>query len=238
MWFQKLLPKLSFASYQLLLTIFAKIFVLDLINPQVQSYAEQYSSQEDELLKEINVFTQKHPDSHMLSGHLQGKVLELLSCMIRPRRILEIGTFTGYSALCLAKGLTDDGQLHTIEIRAEDAAKAKEFFSRSAYHSKIILHLGSALDIIPALNETWDIVFIDADKPAYIEYFNLVLPKLRKNGFIFADNIFFHGQVLEEEVKGKNAKAIKEFNEYVQKRNDIEKVILTLRDGLFLIRKL
>jgi len=162
----------------------------------------------------------------------------MLSCMIRPRRILEIGTFTGYSALCLAKGLTEDGQLHTIEIRDEEAVKAKEFFSRSAHRSKIILHLGSALDIIPALNETWDLVFIDADKPAYIDYFNLVLPKLRKNGFIFADNIFFHGQVLEEEVKGKNAKAIREFNEYVQKRTDIEKVILTLRDGLFLIRKL
>jgi len=211
---------------------------LELINPQVQRYAEQYSSPEDEVLEEINAFTQKHPESQMLSGHLQGKVLEMLSCMIRPRRILEIGTFTGYSALCLAKGLGEDGQLHTIEIREEEAVKAKEFFSRSAYHSKIILHLGSALDIIPALNETWDLVFIDADKPAYIEYFNLVLPKLRKNGFIFADNIFFHGQVLEEEVKGKNAKAIKEFNEYIQKRNDIEKVILTLRDGLFLIRKL
>ena len=174
----------------------------------------------------------------MLSGHLQGKVLEMLSYMVRPRRILEIGTFTGYSALCLAKGLTADGELHTIEIREEEAVKAKEFFSRSAYRSQIILHHGSALDIIPALNETWDLVFIDADKPAYIEYFNLVLPKLRKNGFIFADNIFFHGQVLEQEVKGKNAKAIKEFNEYIQKRNDIEKVILTLRDGLFLIRKL
>ena len=211
---------------------------LELINPQVQSYAEQYSSPEDELIKEINVFTQRHPESHMLSGHLQGKVLEMLSCMIRPRRILEIGTFTGYSALCLAKGLTEEGQLHTIEIREQDAMKAKEFFSRSAYHSKIILHLGSALDIIPSLNETWDLVFIDADKPAYIQYFNLVLPKLRKNGFIFADNIFFHGQVLEREVNGKNAIAIKEFNEYVHKRDDIEKVILTLRDGLFLIRKL
>ena len=211
---------------------------MDLINPKVQLYAEQYSSPEDELLKEINVFTQKHPESHMLSGHLQGKVLELLSCMIRPRRILEIGTFTGYSALCLAKGLTEDGQLHTIEVKEEEAIKAKEFFSRSAWPSKIILHLGSALDIIPSLNETWDLVFIDADKPAYIQYFNLVLPKLRKNGFIFADNIFFHGQVLEREVNGKNAIAIKEFNEYVHKRDDIEKVILTLRDGLFLIRKL
>src|SRR5215467_9103885 len=132
---------------------------MELIHPQVQQYAEKYSSPEDELLKEINEYTQKHPEAQMLSGHLQGKVLELLSCMIRPRRVLEIGTFTGYSALCLAKGLREDGQLHTIEIREEEAVKAREFFSRSAYRSKIILHLGSALDIIPTLNETWDLVF-------------------------------------------------------------------------------
>ncbi len=211
---------------------------MELINPQVQLYAEQYSSPEGQLLKKVNEFTQRHPEAQMLSGHLQGKVLEMLSCMIRPRRILEIGTFTGYSALCLAKGLTEDGQLHTIEISEKETATARGFFSQSPYNSKIILHRGSALDIIPTLEETWDIVFIDADKPAYIEYFNLVLPKVRKNGFIFADNIFFHGQVLEEEVKGKNAKGIKAFNEHIQQRTDIEKVILTLRDGLFLIRKL
>ena len=211
---------------------------MELIHPQVQRYAEEYSSPEDELLRKINDYTQKHPDAQMLSGHLQGKVLESLSCMIKPRRVLEIGTFTGYSALCLAKGLTEDGVLHTIEINEKEAVKAREFFSQSSYNSRIILHLGSALDIIPILDETWDLVFIDADKPAYIEYFNLVLPKVRKNGFIFADNIFFHGQVLEEEVKGKNAKGIKAFNEYIQQRTDIQKVILTLRDGLFLIRKL
>jgi len=211
---------------------------MELINPQAELYAERYSSPEDELLERINEFTQKHPEAQMLSGHLQGKVLEMLSCMIRPRRILEIGTFTGYSALCLAKGLTADGQLHTIEIREQEAKNAKEFFSQSSYNSKIILHTGSALDIIPALNEIWDLVFIDADKPAYIDYFNLVLPKLRKNGFIFADNIFFHGQVLEQEITGKSAKGIQAFNEYIQQRTDIEKVILTLRDGLFLIRKL
>src|SRR6266487_3529301 len=211
---------------------------MELIHPQVQQYAEQYSSPEDDLLKKVNEFTQKHPEAQMLSGHLQGKVLEMLSYMIRPRRILEIGTFTGYSALCLAKGLTEDGQLHTIEISEKEATKAKDFFLQSPYNSRIILHLGSALDIIPTLQETWDIVFIDADKPSYIEYFNLVLPKLRQNGFIFADNIFFHGQVLEQEVKGKNAKGIKAFNEYIVQRTDIEKAVLTLRDGLFLIRKL
>jgi predicted O-methyltransferase YrrM len=218
--------------------IFVKNFPVELINEQVQLYAEKFSSPENGLLKKINEFTQKHPEAQMLSGHLQGKVLEMLSCMIRPKRILEIGTFTGYSALCLAKGLTEDGLLHTIELRKEEATVAKEFFSQSPYLSKIILHQGSALDIIPKLEEIWDLIFIDADKPAYIKYFNLVLPKLRKNGFIFADNIFFHGQVLEKEIKGKSAQGIQAFNEYIQQRTDIEKVILTLRDGLFLIRKL
>ncbi len=210
---------------------------MELIHPQIQLYAEQHSSPEDVLLKEINEFTQTHPEAQMLSGHLQGKVLETLSWMIRPRRILEIGTFTGYSALCLAKGLADDGELHTIELKEEEAIKAQGFFDRSLYASKIILHRGSALDIIPALDEIWDLVFIDADKPGYIDYFNLVFPKLRKNGFIFADNIFFHGQALEKEPKNKSAKGIKAFNEFIRQRNDIDKTVLTLRDGLFLIRK-
>ena len=216
-----------------------KFFSLDLIHPSVQEYAEKYSSPEDALLKEVNDFTmQHHAESQMLSGHLQGKVLEMISCMIQPRRILEIGTFTGYSGLCLAKGLTTDGQLHTIELREADASKAKSFFHRSSYADQIILHTGNALDIIPGLDETWDLVFIDADKPAYIGYFNLVLPRLRKNGFILADNIFFHGQVLEADVKGKSAKGIQAFNEFIRERNDIEKCVLTIRDGLYLIRKL
>ncbi|MFN8290356.1 MAG: O-methyltransferase [Chitinophagaceae bacterium] len=212
---------------------------MDLINPSVSLYAEQYSSPEDALLKEVNEYThQQHPEYHMLSGHLQGKVLEMLSCMIRPRRILEIGTFTGYSALCLAKGLTEDGQLHTIELREEDARKARAFFDRSDRAAQIISHTGNALNIVPELAENWDLVFIDADKPAYIQYFSLVFPHLRKNGFILADNIFFHGQVLEEKVTGKSAKGIRDFNAFIRERNDIEKVILTIRDGLYLIRKI
>jgi predicted O-methyltransferase YrrM len=205
----------------------------------VQEYAEKYSSPEDELLKEIDAWTlQHHKEYGMLSGHLQGKVLEMISCMIRPKRILEIGTFMGYSALCLAKGLTDDGFLHTIELNENDAKKARSYFDRSSFGRRIILHTGNALKLVPTLKESWDLVFIDADKPAYIEYFNLVLSQVRKNGFILADNIFFHGQVFEEPPKGKNAISIQAFNEFIKGRTDIEKVILTIRDGLYLIRKL
>lgn len=212
---------------------------MDLIHPVAEAYAAKHSSAEDDLLKIIADFTnQHHREARMLSGHMQGNLLSMISYMLRPRRILEIGTFTGYSALCLAKGLTDDGILHTIELRENDAQKAQEFFDQSVYSSKIILHTGSALNVIPSLGEEWDLVFIDADKPAYIEYFNLVLPKLRKNGFILADNIFFHGQVFEQEPKNKSAKAIQAFNEMIKQRTDIDKTILTIRDGLFLIRKL
>jgi len=158
----------------------------------VQEYAEKFTSSEDDLLQEINDWTQKNSSGYtMLSGHLQGKLLEMTSCMIRPKRILEIGTFMGYSALCLAKGLTEDGQLHTLEMNEKDAEKARLFFNKSSLRHKIILHTGNALKLIPELKETWDLVFIDADKPGYIEYFNLVLPQVRKNGFILADNIFF-----------------------------------------------
>ena len=212
---------------------------MDLIHPLVQEYAESYTSVEDALLNEIADYTYNHHDDpQMLSGHLQGKVLEMISCMIRPKKILEIGTFTGYSAICLAKGLAVDGQLHTIDIREADVHLARSFFNRSIHADQIISHYGNASDIIPKLNETWDLVFIDADKPAYIEYFNLVLPQVRENGFILADNIFFHGGVLEENVRGKSAKGIEAFNKFIKDRTDIEKVVLTIRDGLYLIRKL
>lgn len=205
----------------------------------LQKFAEDLSSPPDPVLQEIEVYTyQHHADPHMLSGHLQGKVLEMISRMINPKRILEIGTFTGYSALCLAKGLCSDGILHTIELREDDANKAKAYFNKAGFENKIIVHTGNALNIAGTLNEKWDLVFIDADKPGYIDYFNLVFPDLRKNGFILADNIFFHGQVLQQEVKGKNAKSIMAFNQFIKDRSDIDKVALTIRDGLYLIRKL
>jgi predicted O-methyltransferase YrrM len=212
---------------------------MELINELAQRYSEKYTSAEDALLKEVADFTyQNHPHSHMLSGHLQGKLLEMISCMIRPKRILEVGTFTGYSGLCLAKGLTDDGQLHTIELREEDAARAQQYFDRSFFKEKIILHIGDALKIIGELNETWDLVFIDADKENYTNYFNRIFSQVRPGGFILADNVLFHGQVLEKEVKGKNAKAIQQFNDHVFERTDVEKLMLPVRDGIYVIRKL
>ena len=204
-----------------------------------QQYAEKYTSVEDDLLKEVFRFTiNNHPKHHMISGLLQGKFLEMISCMIKPEKILEIGTFTGYSALCLAKGLSSSGVLHTIEQREQDAWSAKQFFDRSFFRERIILHIGDALETIGEINENWDLVFIDADKENYINYFNLVLPKVKQNGFILADNVLFHGEVLEQEIKGKAAKAIQAFNDYLLTRTDVEKLILPFRDGLMLIRKI
>jgi caffeoyl-CoA O-methyltransferase len=212
---------------------------MEIVNSLAQQYSERYTSSEETLLKEIADFTYNHhPHSNMLSGHLQGKLLEMISCMIRPKRILEMGTFVGYSALCLAKGLTDDGQLHTIELREEDAKRAQSYFDRSISKEKIILHLGNALKTIDELNETWDLVFIDADKENYTNYFNRIFSKVKPGGFILADNVLFHGHVLEKEIKGKNPKAIQQFNDHVNERTDVEKLMLPVRDGVYVIRKL
>ena len=212
---------------------------MEIINPLADKYAKQFSSNEAELMRQVNKYTLlNHPHSHMISGHPQGKFLETISCLLQPERILEIGTFTGYSALCLAEGLSATGELHTIELRNEDAATARGFFSKSLHKNKIFLHEGSALEIIPKLKKEWDIVFIDADKINYINYYELTLPFVRKNGLIIADNVLFHGEVLEDVIKGKNAIAINAFNNHVAKDPRTENVIVTLRDGISLIRKL
>lgn len=208
------------------------------IPEQVSQYASRHTSPDDPLLQEIERDTlANHPEAQMLSGHLQGQFLALVSQMIRPSRVLEIGTFVGYSALCLARGLAEDGILHTVEIREEDARKAQGYFDRSPYRDRIRLHRGEALTVIEALKEPWDLVFIDADKINYIAYYEAVLPRLRPGGWILADNVLFHGQVLEEPVRGKNAKAIAAFNAHVSQDNRTEQVMLTLRDGLMIIRK-
>jgi predicted O-methyltransferase YrrM len=211
---------------------------MDIISPQVQAYADRFSSPEDALLQQIAEQTYAtHPQAHMLSGQVQGKFLEMISTLLQPRRILEIGTFTGYSALCLVKGLSKDGQLHTIELREEDAAVSQANFDRSNAPEKIILHTGNALEIIPTLQETWDLVFIDADKVGYIDYYELVLPRLRQGGVILADNVLFHGQVFDQPITNKSAKAIQAFNERVQQDDRVEQVLVTIRDGVLMIRK-
>ncbi len=212
---------------------------MEIVNSLAQQYSEKYTTVEDELIKGVADYTKAHHQMpQMLSGHLQGKFLEMISCMIRPKRILEIGTFTGYSALCLANGLAEDGFLHTIELREEESKTAQQFFDRSSLKEKIILHTGDALQIIGGLKETWDLVFIDADKVGYINYFNRVISKVRQNGFILADNVLFHGDVLTNPVSGKNAIAIQDFNDFVNGRKDIEKLMLPLRDGIYMLRKI
>lgn len=211
---------------------------MELVNLKAEQYAKQYTSALDEVLEEIETFTlANHPHAQMLSGHVQGKVLELFSKMIAPKRILEIGTFTGFSALCLAKGLQTGGKLVTLELRDDDAATAKNYFAKAGMESKIDLHIGDALQIIPTLQENWDLVFIDADKVNYVNYYELTLPSVKSGGWILADNVLFHGEVLEESITGKNAKAIQAFNEHLKNDDRIERVILTIRDGLFLIQK-
>lgn len=211
---------------------------MDIIDPLAQAYAERFTSAEEPLLQSIAADTYAHhPEAHMLSGHVQGKFLEMISHLLRPRRVLEIGTFMGYSALCLAAGLAEGGRLHTIELREEDADRAEENFRRANWQDRIILHRGNALAILPVLQEVWDLVFIDADKPGYLDYYKLVLPRLRSGGLIIADNVLFHGQVLEKEIQGKSARAIQAFNEAIAADQSVEKVLLTVRDGLLFIRK-
>ncbi|HEY2350225.1 MAG TPA: O-methyltransferase [Puia sp.] len=211
---------------------------MDLINPLAQIYAEKHSRQEDSLLNEIEIQTMRHhPKAHMLSGALQGKFLEMISRLVNPAYILEIGTFLGYSALCLEKGLKSGGELHTIEIDEETAAMARENFKKSKTTNKIILHTGNALELLNTLHFPWDLIFIDADKTGYEDYYRVLVPKLKSGALIMADNVLFHGQVLEKDVKGKSAKAIQAFNEMINKDDRVEKIMLTLRDGLYLIRK-
>lgn len=212
---------------------------LEIINLLAEQYAERFTTNESETLQHINEQTvSSHPHAHMLSGHVQGKFLEFISNILQPKYVLEIGTFTGYSAICLAKGIQRDGELHTIELREDDAATAKKNFVLSNSNDLITLHIGNALDIIPTLSLTWDLVFIDADKAGYIDYYEMVLPRLSARGVIIADNVLFHGQVLQEPIKGKNAKAIDAFNKHVAEDTRVEQVMLTLRDGLLLIKKI
>jgi caffeoyl-CoA O-methyltransferase len=209
-----------------------------MIDEKIQFYAEKYTFDESGILRELREKTYAtRPDNAMLSGFYQGRLLSMLSQMIRPRRILEIGTFMGYSALCLAEGLTDDGKLITLDIEPETNEIAKEFWARTQQFSKIESYLGNAAEIIPTLNETFDLVFIDADKPAYANYYDLVFPKMRVSGIIIADNVLRGGKVLNAENSDEGTIALHEFNKKVQADERVSNILLAVRDGLMVVRK-
>jgi len=212
---------------------------MDVIPLAVEAYAERYSSPEAGVLNRLNRETYlKVEQPHMLSGHLQGQYLTMVSQMLQPRRILEIGTYTGYSAICLAQGLTADGLLYTIDINEEREEMCKRYFKEAGLEQKIQLRIGKAADIIPQLQETFDLVFIDADKQGYDQYYDLVWDKLRPGGLILADNVLYHGEVLQEEQQqSANAKAMVRFCEKVRADNRATQLLLTIRDGLLMIRK-
>ena len=208
------------------------------IDKLAEDYASTYTSALDDALRQIYDDTvAHHPEAHMISSPVQGKFLEFISYLLQPQYILEIGTMTGFSAICLAKGLHPHGELHTIEVRAEDANTAWKNISLAGMDKKIHLHRGDAHTIVPELNYKWDFVFIDADKTSYITYYEEVLQRLSERGHILADNVLFHGQVLEEKIDGKNAKAIENFNKHILKDQRTEQVFLTIRDGLLLLKK-
>lgn len=209
-------------------------FIID----QATVYSDVFTTPVDPLLQWIlNETRATHPKAHMLSGEVQGQFLSMLSCLKKPMRIVEIGTFTGYSALCLAKGLDEKGKLYTIENRTEDAQTADRYFKQSKFAHQIELLIGDAKELIPTLPNEIDVVFIDADKTGYIQYYEMVLPKLAKGGIIIADNVLFHGEVLAETISGKNAVAIHAFNEHVKNDPRTSQVLLTVRDGMLLIQK-
>jgi len=209
------------------------------ITKDIFQYIVNHSDKEDEVL--FNLSRKTHLETlhpRMLSGHLQGKFLEFISKMIKPERILEIGTFTGYSAICLAKGLSKNGMLYTIEINDERKKIIEEFMEKAGLSDKIKLLIGDAKEFIPEISELFDLVFIDADKSNYLAYYKAVLPKLKPGGFIIADNVLWNGKVVDKvSKKDVSTQGIIDFNNYIKKDNSVEKLMLPLRDGLLLIRK-
>lgn len=209
-----------------------ELFTHDLVN-----YLDLHSDQEGDLLKHIERETHlKVPLPRMLSGHYQGRVLSMIAKMIKPNRILEIGTFTGYATLCLAEGLGDEGSIHTIEINAELEDRLDEWFSKSEFAGRIHKHFGNAADIIPHLKDDFDLVFIDADKKNNALYYDLLIDRLKTGAVIIVDNVLWNGKVLNK-IKDTQTTMIEEFNRKITADNRVEKLILPVRDGLFIIRK-
>jgi len=206
---------------------------------ELDKYIRDHSTPEDRVLEEL--YRQTHlyvVNPNMVSGHIQGKFLEMLSYMIHPAHVLEIGTYTGYSAICLARGLKSGGQLHTIEMNDELNEMSTHYFALAGVADRVTLHTGRAQDVIPKLDYTFDLVFIDGDKREYCEYYDIVFDRVRKGGFIIADNVLWGGKIEgEEALKDPQTKGVVLCNEKVRNAHRVEKIVLPLRDGLMIIRK-
>ncbi len=210
------------------------------ISEELENYVAQHSEDEPQLLAELNRETHlKVLQPRMLSGHFQGRVLSMLSKIINPKHILEIGTYTGYATLCLAEGLQSDGTIDTIDNNEELVDFQRKYFDRSLYGKQIIQHLGNALDIIPTLDKKYDLVFIDADKENYANYFHIVLPKMNKGGIILSDNVLWSGKILEEvKANDKKTNSLLQYNKLLKESDKVETVLLPIRDGLTVSRVL
>lgn len=213
---------------------------MDILPEKINEYVENHSQAEPELLQKLNRETwQKVIAPRMLSGHFQGRVLSMISKLIQPKNILEIGTYTGYSALCLAEGMRKDGEIHTIDINEELFDFQRRYFDASPYGKQIFQHLGNALEIIPQLEKTFDLVFIDADKSNYPNYLEIILPKLKKGSVILSDNVLWSGKVIEELKKDdEDTKALLHYNKLLNEHPRLETVLLPIRDGLSISRVL
>lgn len=212
---------------------------MDFLDEHIEAYSEAFTAKESELLYDLNRQTHiKMLQPRMLSGHLQGRTLSMLSKMIQPARILEIGTYTGYSALCLAEGLSDQGKLITIDRNHELEDMVGEYLQKAGMQGVIELKIGNAVELIPSIDETFDIVFIDADKENYINYYNLVFDKVRKGGFIIADNVLWSGKVLKPDKElDKDTRVLKEYNQMVLNDDRVDNLLLPIRDGLMIAQK-
>lgn len=211
---------------------------MEFIDPQLDQYCQNHSSEESDLLKKLNRETHANIlKPRMLSGHIQGRLLAMWSKMIQPKNILEIGTYTGYSALCLAEGLQKDGILTTIEVNEELETFTKSFFDASQYATQIDFRIGQAAPIIETLKGPFDIVFIDADKKSYSLYFDLIIEKMAKNGIIIADNVLWSGKVVGSKID-KDTQALLDFNQKVQNDPRVHNILLPIRDGLMVAQKI
>ena len=212
--------------------------LMELLAKEIEKYSLNHTTKESKLLESLNRETwAKVMNPRMLSGHLQGKILSMFSNMIKPKNILEIGTYTGYSALCMAEGLQKDGMIHTIDINEEHIDFAKKYFNRSDYEKNIKSYLGSALEIIPKLNWNFQLAFIDADKENYSKYFDLIIDKIDINGYIIADNVLWSGKVIQKK-QDTETKALDLYNKKVFSDTRIETILMPIRDGLMISRKI